>query len=491
MDRRSFLAKTSAWAAAAALPKLSNASTIPTLDSASEQGSMSGQIAFPKDFLWGSATASYQVEGAWNIDGRGESIWDRYSHTPGNVKGGWTGDVACDNYHRYPEDIALMKQMNLRSYRYSIAWPRIQPSGSGAANQKGVDFYKRLTDAVLGAGMRPLVTLFHWDLPQTLEEQGGWPRRDTAARFADYVEIVIKALGDRINTWAIFNEPWVFTYVGYAEGRHAPGKTEFDLFLKSAHTVNLAQGDAFRAIKAIAPKSKVGSAFSMSPAAPLTSSAEDAAAAKRFDAFNNVWFLETALRGRYPEAFVHGTPLEIMGFQSGDEKRMIAPLDYVGVNYYFRRLVSASTTAAPSKVSYDAMGFAIAMGKDGPLTEIGWEVYPRGLYDIVQRVSKDYKLPIEITENGCSYGDYPDANGRVTDTRRIDYYREHLRELAHAIRDGADVRGYHAWSIFDNFEWAEGYTQRFGLVYIDFPTQRRYMKDSAKWFSKIASTNTV
>jgi beta-glucosidase len=491
MDRRSFLAKTSAWAAAAALPKLSSASVVPNLDPASGQNSMPGQAAFPKDFLWGSATASYQVEGAWNIDGRGESIWDRYSHTPGNVKGGWTGDVACDNYHRYPEDIALMKQMHLRSYRYSIAWPRIQPSGSGAANQKGIDYYKRLTDTVLGAGMRPLVTLFHWDLPQTLEEQGGWPRRDTAARFADYVEIVIKALGDRINTWAIFNEPWVFTYVGYAEGRHAPGKTDFDLFLKSAHTVNLAQGDAFRAIKAIAPKSKVGTAFSMSPAAPLTSSAEDAAAAKRFDAFNNVWFLETALRGRYPEAFVHGTPLETMGFQSGDEKRMIAPLDYIGVNYYFRRLVSASTTAVPSKVSYDAMGFAIAMGKDGPLTEIGWEVYPRGLYDIVQRVSKDYKLPIEITENGCSYGDYPDANGRVADNRRIDYYREHLRELARAIRDGADVRGYHAWSILDNFEWAEGYTQRFGLVYIDFPTQRRYMKDSAKWFSKIASTNTV
>ena len=457
---------------------------------------MRGQATFPKGFLWGSATASYQVEGAWNIDGRSESIWDRFSHTAGNVKGGWTGDVACDNYHRYPEDIAIMKQMNLRSYRYSLAWPRIQPSGSGAANQKGIDYYKRLTDAVLGAGMRPLVTLFHWDLPQTLENQGGWPNRDTAARFADYVEIVIKALGDRIDTWAIFNEPWVFTYVGYAEGRHAPGKTDFGLFLKSAHTVNIAQGDAFRAIKAIAPKSKVGSAFSMSPASPLTSSPENVAAAKRFDAFNNVWFLETALRGRYPEAFVHGTPLEAMGFRSGDEKRMTAPLDYIGVNYYFRRLVSASTsttctTAASSKVSYDAMGFELAMGKDGPLTEIGWEVYPRGLYDIVQRVSKDYKLPIEITENGCSYGDYPDANGRVADDRRIHYYREHLRELAHAIHDGADVRGYHAWSMLDNFEWAEGYTQRFGLVYIDFPTQRRYMKDSAKWFSKIASTNTV
>jgi beta-glucosidase len=491
MNRRSFLVQTSAWAAAAALPKLSNASVTPLPGPELGQDGTQGEITFPKGFLWGSATASYQVEGAWNIDGRGESIWDRFSHTPGNVKGAWTGDVACDDYHRFPEDLALMKQMNLRSYRYSIAWPRIQPSGSGASNQKGIDYYKRLTDAVVGAGMRPLVTLFHWDLPQPLEDQGGWPNRDTAARFADYVEIVVKALGDRINTWAIFNEPWVFTYVGYAEGRHAPGKTDFDLFLKASHTVNLAQGDGFRAIKAIAPKSNVGSAFSMSPATPATSSPEDAAAAKRFDAFNNVWFLETALRGRYPDAFVHGTPLKVMGFQSGDEKRMAAPLDYVGVNYYFRRLVSAANDATPAEVSYKSMGFATEMGKDGPLTEIGWEVYPRGLYDIVQRVSKDYKLPIEITENGCSYGDYPDATGRVADIRRIHYYRDHLRELAHAINDGAEVHGYHAWSILDNFEWAEGYTQRFGLVYIDFPTQRRYMKDSAKWYAKVASTNTV
>ena len=491
MNRRSFLVQTSAWGAAAALPKLSNASVTPLPGPELGQDGTQGEITFPKGFLWGSATASYQVEGAWNIDGRGESIWDRFSHTPGNVKGAWTGDVACDDYHRFPEDLALMKQMNLRSYRYSIAWPRIQPSGSGASNQKGIDYYKRLTDAVVGAGMRPLVTLFHWDLPQPLEDQGGWPNRDTAARFADYVEIVVKALGDRINTWAIFNEPWVFTYVGYAEGRHAPGKTDFDLFLKASHTVNLAQGDGFRAIKAIAPKSNVGSAFSMSPATPATSSPEDAAAAKRFDAFNNVWFLETALRGRYPDAFVHGTPLKVMGFQSGDEKRMAAPLDYVGVNYYFRRLVSAANDATPAEVSYKSMGFATEMGKDGPLTEIGWEVYPRGLYDIVQRVSKDYKLPIEITENGCSYGDYPDATGRVADIRRIHYYRDHLRELAHAINDGAEVHGYHAWSILDNFEWAEGYTQRFGLVYIDFPTQRRYMKDSAKWYAKVASTNTV
>jgi beta-glucosidase len=491
MNRRSFLAQTSAWAAAAALPRLSAASILPSLDATADQTPAAGEVKFPKDFLWGTATAAYQVEGAWNVDGRGETVWDRFSHTPGNVKGAYTGDVSCDDYHRYPGDIALMKQMNMRSYRYSIAWSRIQPTGEGAVNQKGIDYYKRLTDAVLAAGMRPLVTLYHWDLPQPLEDKGGWPNRDTAARFADYAEIALKALGDRINTWAIFNEPWVFTYLGYGSGVHAPGKQDFDLFLKASHTVNLAQGDAFRAIKAIAPKSKVGSAFSMSSTTPATSSPEDAAAAKRFDAFNNVWFLETALRGRYPEAFVHGVPLETMGVQSGDEKRMTAPLDYIGVNYYFRQIVANLKTPAPTKPSYDAMGFDHYNGKEGALTDFGWEVYPRGMYEIVQRVSQDYKLPIEITENGCSYGDYPDASGRVNDVRRIHYYREHLRELALAIHDGADVRGYHSWSILDNFEWGEGYTQRFGMVFVDFPTQRRFMKDSGKWYSRVAATNTI
>jgi beta-glucosidase len=491
MDRRSFLTRSSVWAAASALPKLSSASPITFLTSGSAPSAVLGDVSFPKDFFWGSATASYQVEGAWNIDGRGESIWDRFSQTPGKVKGGWTGDIACDEYHRYPEDIAIMKQMNLRSYRYSVAWPRIQPTGQGTPNAKGIDYYKRLTDTVLSAGMRPLCTLYHWDLPQALEDKGGWPQRDTAARFAEYVEIVVKALGDRVQHWAIFNEPWVFTYLGYGQLAHAPGKNDFDLYLRAAHTVNLAQGDAFRAIKAISPKSKVGTAYSMAPVAPLTSSAEDAAAASRYDAFNNIWFLETALRGLYPKAFVHDTPFEVMGFKSGDDKRMIAPLDWIGVNYYYRRIASASPNPAPTKPSYAAMGFDVIDGREGPLTENGWEVYPKGIYDIVMRVAKDYKLPIEITENGCSYGDYPDAAGRVSDVRRIHFYREHLRELAHAIHDGADVRGYHAWSILDNFEWAEGYTQRFGMVYIDFPTQRRFIKDSAKWYSNVAATNSL
>jgi beta-glucosidase len=491
MNRRSFLAHTSAWAAVAALPKPADASAPSHLAFESGESFTPGGVTFPKDFLWGCATAAYQVEGAWNADGKGESIWDQFSHTPGRVKGGWTGDVACDDYHRYSEDIAIMKQMNLRSYRYSIAWPRIQPSGRGAANAKGLDYYKRLTDAVLAAGMRPLCTLYHWDLPQSIEEKGGWPERDTAARFAEYVDIVVKALGDRIQTWAIFNEPWVFTYLGYGQLTHAPGKNDFDLFLRAAHTVNLAQGDAFRAIKAVAPKSRVGSAYSMSAVEPVAGSHEDAMAASRYDAFNNVWFLETALRGRYPDAFVHGTPFEAMGFQSGDDKRMSAPLDWIGINYYFRKLASALTYPAPVKPSYAAMGFEVVDGRKGPLTEMGWEVYPKGMYDIVTRIAKDYKKPIEITENGCSYGDYPDASGRVADERRIHYYREHLRELAHAMKDGADVRGYHSWSILDNFEWAEGYTQRFGMVYIDFPTQRRFVKDSAKWYSKVAASGAL
>ena len=470
MNRRNFLTRTSALAAAAALPKLSRVPAASPMDAASDQPSAPGQVVFPKSFLWGAATASYQVEGAWDLDGKGESIWDRFSHTQGLVKGGWTGDVACDNYHRFPEDIALMKQMNLSSYRFSIAWPRIQPTGSGVTNTKGLDYYKRFTDTVLAAGMRPLCTLYHWDLPQALEDKGGWPNRDTAARFAEYAEIVVKALSDRIQTWAIFNEPWVFTYVGYAEGRHAPGKKDFDLFLKASHTVNLAQGDAFRAIKAIAPKCKIGTAFSMSPVAPLTSSPEDAAAApaSTHSTTYGSWRRPCVANIPKPSSVA---PLETMGFQSGDDKRMTAPLDYVGVNYYIRRLVSADSD--PTKLSYEAMGFDLREGREGPLTELGWKVYPRGIYDIVQRVSKDYKLPIEITENGCSYGDYPDASGQVADVRRIHFYREHLRELARAINDGADVRGYHAWSILDNFEWAEGYTQRFGIVYMDFPTQRR------------------
>jgi beta-glucosidase len=442
---------------------------------------------FPKDFFWGVATASYQVEGAWNLDGKGESIWDRFSHTRGKVKGAATGDVACDQYHLYKQDVALMKRLNQKSYRFSAAWTRIQPSGVGPVNQKGIDYYSRLTDELLAAGIRPMCTLFHWDLPQALEDLGGWPNRDTAAKFADYTAIMAKALGDRIDTWAIFNEPWVFTYLGYGIGIHAPGKTGYRNFLKASHTVNLAQGEAFRAMKAASPRAKIGSAYSMSPGVPLTDSEADKAATARFHAVNNVWFLNTALKGTYAEGFAGGNPYEVMGFQPGDEKLIAAPLDWVGINYYQRTFISAPP--AGSLEPYTAHA-----ATEGPLTDYGWEVWPKGIYDIVTTISNEYGKPIiEITENGAAYADtpYAAAGFSVPDARRTEFYRGHLAELARAIRDGANVRGYHAWSLMDNFEWAEGYSQRFGLTYVDYRDQKRTPKDSALWYAKVAASGRL
>jgi beta-glucosidase len=489
INRRKFLRNSIALAGTAAFSGYSIASSSPVgrEESALLPPADASGARFPTNFLWGSATASYQVEGAWQEDGKGESIWDRFAHTTGKVKGGDTGDVACDSYHRYKEDIAIMKRLNQKSCRFSVAWTRIQPSGSGAANQKGLDHYSRYVDALLEAGIRPMCTVFHWDLPQALENQGGWPNRDLYKYFADYAGIVAKTLGDRVNTWAIFNEPWVFTNLGYASGAHAPGKKDFALFLKAAHTVNLAQGEAFRSMKAVSTKAKIGSAFSMSPGTPATDSEADRAAAQRYHAINNVFFLYTAIHGEYPDAFVGETPNEVMGIREGDGKTMQAPLDWIGINYYNRHFISN----APG-VPY--IQYNDVMPAEGPITYNGWEVWPRGLYDIVTRISKEYNRPIiEITENGCSYSDgpVPEDPSKVPDQRRVEYYRGHLAELAHAIADGADVRGYHAWSLLDNYEWAEGYSQRFGLVYVDFRDQKRTIKDSGYWYGRVAAANRL
>jgi beta-glucosidase len=450
-------------------------------------------ITFPKGFWWGTATASYQIEGAWKEDGKGESIWDRFSHTPGKTKNGDTGDIACDHYHRFKEDVQIMRELGMKSYRFSISWPRIQPTGSGKANDKGLDFYKRLVDTVLEAKIRPFTTMFHWDLPQALEDAGGWPNRDTAQRFADYCDIVTRALGDRVHSYMTFNEPWVFTSLGYLDGTHAPGRTDLDAYLLSTHTVNLAQGMGFRAIKAAQPKAKVGTALSMSAMTPVTDSAADQQAAERAHLWNNVWFLEPALKGKYPDAFVGVTP-EMLGIRPGDMEKVRVPLDFVGINNYFRFMVSA-TSGASALVNPLNKILPVKLqlgGNAGPKTDIGWEVYPHGLYEIVMRITKDYKRPIiEITENGCAYGDSPDPRGVDNDQRRIDFYRSYLTELAHAVRDGADVRGYHAWSLLDNFEWAEGYTKRFGLVYVDYATQKRTVKESGHWYARVAKDNAL
>jgi beta-glucosidase len=452
----------------------------------------SAEIAFPKGFFWGTATAAYQIEGAWNEDGKGESIWDRFAHTPGKIKNGDTGDVACDSYHRWRDDIALMRAMNLKSYRFSISWPRIQPSGSGAVNPKGVGYYSRVVDALLEAHIRPFVTLYHWDLPQALEDAGGWPNRDTAARFADYAQTVAQALGDRVSDWMLFNEPDAFVDLGYLEGTHAPGRKSLLDFLRATHVVNLAQGEGFRAVKAVRPQARVGSAFSMSPCEPASNSDEDKLAAERAHAITNMWFVEPALRGRYPEALTF-LPETAMGVKSDDMGKTRAPLDFIGINLYYRTIASAPGTMERALHAQEWLFPAKMDGAhEGPMTDIGWEVWPKSLYDIVMHVTRDYNRPvIEITESGCSYNDGPDASGVIRDVRRISYHHDYLAALGQAIAEGADVRGYHAWSLMDNLEWADGFSQRFGLAYVDFKTQQRTIKDSGRWYARVAAENRL
>ncbi len=467
------------------------------------------KASFPIGFLWGTATASYQVEGAWDEDGKGESIWDRFTHTPGKVRGGVTGDIACDQYHRYRQDIALAKSLNQKSQRFSISWPRIQPTGVGAPNSKGLDHYSRFVDALLEAGIRPWCTLYHWDLPQALEERGGWPNRELAKYFADYAGILAKHLGDRVTVWAPFNMPWAIAFMGYAAGAAPPCRTSFSDFLKAAHTLALAQAEAHRAVKAASPKATFGSAYEMAPAYPKTDSEGDRAAAARYHAMNNVFFLEAAMHGRYPKAFVGEPPYEVMGFRPGDEKLLYAPLDWVGFHYYTRRIVSDASqeqfvsggSFSGTEIESNSPGgrdpytrFRAAMPTEGPLTDAGLEVWPRGIYDLVTQLSKEYNHPIiEITESGCGYLDAPDEEqgGRVPDGRRIAWYREVLAELARAIADGARVRAFHAWTLLDNFQWAEGYTERYGLIYTDFRNQKRTIKDSGYWYGRVAAANRL
>jgi beta-glucosidase len=462
---------------------------------------------FPEGFLWGLASASFQVEGAWNEDGKGETIWDRFNHTVGKIKGAATADVASDQYHRYAEDIAILKRLNQKSYRFSTSWARVQPTGYGAVNEKGLDHYSRLVDAVLEAGIRPFCTIYHWDLPQGLEDKGGWPNRDLAKYYADFAGILAKRLGDRLTVWAPFNMPWTFTYYGYGNGVFPPGKSDFNLFLRAAHTVNLAQGEAFRAIKAESAQATVGSAYGMAPAYPKTGSESDKAATARYHAMNNLYFLHPAMTGEYPNAFVGEIPYEAMGYKAGDDKVMKAKLDWVGFHYYTRRVVSAASgpvAAGGGHFGTEIEGeggsaardpltqIHVEMPTEGPLTEAGLEIWPAGMYDLVTQISREYDHPvIEISENGCCYLDGPELDGRVPDGRRIAFHQQILAELARAIADGAKVRAYHGWTLVDNLEWADGYSQRYGFTWVDFKTLKRTVKDSGLWYGRVAATGRL
>jgi beta-glucosidase len=428
---------------------------------------------FPSTFIWGTATAAYQVEGAATEDGRGESIWDRYSATPGKVVNGDTGVVACDSYHRHSEDVRLMRELGLDVFRFSVAWPRILPEGRGMVNQAGLDFYDRIVDELLENGIDPFVTLYHWDLPQVLEDRGGWPVRETVEAYVEYVEVVVSRLGDRVRHWITQNEPWVISWLGYGMGVHAPGRTSDRDALAAAHHVLLAHGRAAEVLRRDAPGAEVGVTIDFVPMYPLTDAEADIEAARRLDGFRNRWFLEPVLGRGYPQDMLEHYADILPTVEEGDMSTIAAPLDFLGVNYYTRNVIRAgSGDTKPEPVPIEGVEH----------TEMGWEVYPRGLSDLLTRLHRDYELPpLYITENGAAF---PDArqNGSVPDPQRIAYLEGHLDAIAAAIAEGVPVRGYFLWSLLDNFEWAFGYSKRFGIVYVDFETLERVPKASYAWY---------
>jgi beta-glucosidase len=443
------------------------------------------KIVFPKDFVWGAATASYQIEGAWDEDGKGESIWDRFSHTPGKVYNGDTGDVACDHFHRWPEDLTLMKEIGLGAYRFSTAWPRILPAGCGEVNRAGLDFYSRLVDALLEAEIEPYVTLYHWDLPQQQQDEGGWPARTVVDAFCEYADVVSRALGDRVRYWTTLNEPFVSAFVGYEEGRHAPGHTDLHEALVASHHLLLAHGHAVPVIRANVPDAEVGITLNFSPQAAASPSVADRDAANWKDGYINRWFLDPLVGRGYPGDMVKGFDDALEFVQPGDLEKIATPIDFLGVNYYTRNI-------ARSKTLSEEENAPVIVHPNEEHTEMGWEVYPDGLYDILGRLRFGYGFPaIYITENGAAYKDQVGPDGQVDDPERLSYIKRHLQQVGRAIDCGVPVKGYFAWSLMDNFEWAYGYSKRFGLIYVDFETQQRILKSSAKWYGQVIRGNAI
>jgi beta-glucosidase len=450
-----------------------------------------GEIQFPAGFRWGAATASYQIEGAASVGGRGPSIWDTFSHTPGKVVNGDTGDVACDHYNRYAEDVAILSQLGVSAYRFSVAWPRIQPNGTGAANAEGLAFYDRLVDEVLGAGIDPMLTLYHWDLPQALEDEGGWRNRDTAARFAEYATLVHARLGDRVADFTTLNEPFCSAFLGYHAGVHAPGVRNAKESLVALHHLLLGHGMAVNAMRAQAqPGQRLSLVLNLATVRADDDSEAHRDAVRRVDGLQNRIFLDPVLRGEYPADVVadlaHLTDFDFVA--DGDLTTMATPIDLLGVNNYSCARVAPGgpeLSAGP----FPGLTHATLLPPRGPLTGIGWEQDPDGLYELLVRLYRDYpQVPLMITENGAAFADTV-TDGRVHDPERQAYLDSHVRAVHRAVQDGVDLRGYLAWSLLDNFEWAEGYAMRFGLVHVDFETQQRTIKDSGYWYGDLARRN--
>jgi beta-glucosidase len=471
---------------------------------------MTHRLSFPPHFTWGSATAAYQIEGAATADGRLPSIWDVFCQVPGKVHDADTGDVACDHYHRMVEDLDLMSTLELPSYRFSVSWPRVIPAGTGPVNNAGLDFYRRLVDGLLERGITPLLTLYHWDLPQALQLQGGWAHRDTPAHFADYATVIGRALGDRVPTITTLNEPWCTAFLGHSTGVHAPGVTDNATALAVAHHLNLAHGRAVTVLRGLIPAtSQLSVTLNLAQVYPASDSAEDAAAAEHVDAIANRVFLDPILRGSYPAPLLRDTShfTDWSFVADGDLAEINAGIDVLGVNFYAPSTVAAASERISSEVTgrwvndpnqsgagpspWPGTDRAYSVPQPGPYTGMGWPIVPEAFTDLLLRVHRDYPdLPLVITENGAAFDDVL-TDGAVRDADRIDYVRRHLAAVHAAIEAGADVRGYYLWSFLDNFEWAWGYSKRFGMVYVDYATQARIPKDSARWFREVIRSNAV
>jgi beta-glucosidase len=440
--------------------------------------------ALPAEFLWGAATAAYQIEGAVAEDGRAPSIWDTFSHTPGKTAGGDTGDTACDHYHRWPEDIGIMRELGLDAYRFSIAWPRVLPQGDGPVNAPGLAFYDRLVDGLLEAGITPYPTLYHWDLPQALQDRGGWPARETALRFGEYAAVVAEALGDRVSDWATLNEPLCSAWIGHLDGVMAPGLTDLTAAVRASYHLHLGHGLAVQAIRAANPHARVGIVNNLSPSEPATDRPEDHAAALRADGHVNRWWLDPIHGRGYPQDMLdlYGVDLPV---RAGDLETIAAPLDWLGVNYYFRDVVADHPTGG---VPYTRQ----VPTPGAHLTAMGWEVHADGLEQLLVRLTEEYGARrLIVTENGSAYRDTVGPDGQVHDPERSAYLEEHLAACARAVRRGAPLAGYFAWSLLDNFEWAYGYDKRFGLVHVDYPTQKRTVKGSGRRYADIIAAHRL
>jgi len=443
-------------------------------------------LRFPDGFIWGAATSAYQIEGACCEEGRGESIWDRFCRLPGKVRNGDTGDIACDHYHRYQDDIELMARLGLRAYRFSIAWPRILPQGKGQVNRRGLDFYSRLVDKLLEAEIEPFATLYHWDLPQALQDEGGWVNRNTVDWFQEYATVVSKALGDRVRHWVTHNEPWMVAFAGHALGIHAPGIRNLAAAIQVSHHLLLSHGRAVQVIRDICGhEAQVGIDLNLSPIHLASQSEEDREAARRFDGCLNRWFLDPLFKGSYPEDTLAWYADLAPSIRPGDMECIGTKVDFLGVNYYSRIVIQAGSRGELLQVRG-------IKPPDAEYTDTGWEIYPQGLYEVLKRLHDEYHVPaLYVTENGAAFPDQVNDEGQVDDQRRIQFLQAHLLQAHRAIQEGVNLLGYFVWSLMDVFEWDDGYSKRFGLIYVDRRTQKRIIKKSGLWYGEVIRSSRV